>query len=219
VSKNSSVTLGFEAPPEIRIIRDELDPGMSLSDPSLAKFMNEKIESHSKSSRHDVRDQFNVVSMALQVLLDDIESGELQGIDDVFESVCKRLRGLKNTPNDRGAFALVVEDQANERELLAEILRMNGYLVATASDGNEALDFIEKHGPPAFILADMNMPGCDGAEMIRELRKSADLNDTRVYVVSGSDPDQCDLAPDSIDGWYTKPLAPRKLISAMANNQ
>ena len=53
--------------------------------------------------------------------------------------------------------------------------------------------------------------------MIRELRKSADLNNTRVYVVSGINEDECDLAPDSIDGWYTKPLAPKKLINAMAN--
>lgn len=215
--KNSSVTLGFEAPPEIRIVRDELDSGLSIKDPTLVDFMNEKIESHSKSSRHDMRDQFNVVSMTLQMLLDDIESGELQNVDDVFDSVCNRLRGLKNSSNDQGAFVLVVEDEVNERELLAEILRMNGYLVATASNGNEALDFIEKHGPPAFILADMNMPGCDGAEMIRELRKSADLNNTRVYVVSGINEEECDLAPDSIDGWYTKPLAPKKLINAMAN--
>jgi len=215
--KNASVTLGFEAPPEIRIVRDELDKGVSIKDPKIAQLMNEKIESHSESKRHDVRDQFNVVALALQMLLSDIETGVLKDVDDIFDSVCSRLRGLKGTQNDSGAFVLVVEDQANERELLAEILRMNGYLVATATDGNDAMQFLKKHGPPAFILVDMNMPGCSGDELIRQIRNSVDLDDTRVYVVSGCNEDECDLAPDSIDGWYTKPLVPRQLISAMAS--
>lgn len=215
--KNSSVVLGFEAPPEIRIMRDELDAGISVKDPCLQKLVEDKIESYPDRLHHEIRDQFNVVSMSLEMLLDDIESGELRDIDEVFASVCERLRGLKATPNDEEAVALVVEDEANERELLAGILRMNGFKIATASDGNEALRYIEENGAPRFVLVDMHMPGCNGAELVRQIRESMDLKDVRVYVISGSEKGEYNLSPDSIDGWYTKPLIPQKLISAMTN--
>lgn len=214
--KKSTVTLGFEAPPEIRIIRDDLDSGTSIKDPKFARFLDDKIRTYPNEQRHDVRDQFNIVTMVLQTLLDDIECGELQEVDDIFQSICQRLTQVKATPNDTDAFALVVEDQPNERELLAGVLRMNGYRVATASDGNEALKYIEEHGAPAFILVDMHMPGYGGEDLVRDIRNSMGLKDVRVYVVSGSDKEDCDVSPEHIDGWYTKPLAPQELISAMA---
>ena len=214
--KGSSVTLGFDAPPEIRIIRDELDAGISVKDPALHQFMDQKVLNYPEQQRHDVRDQFNVVSMALQMLLDDIETGELNDIDEVFDSICKRLGSLKPTNNDDDAYALVVEDQPNERELLAGILRMNGYRVATASDGIEALEYLENNGKPAFILVDMHLPRCDGAELLRQIRESVELTGVRVYVVSGCKEEDCDVNPESIDGWYTKPLVPQKLIEALA---
>lgn len=215
--KKSSVTLGFEAPAEIRIVRDELDKnGISLKDPSFIKFMEDKVKSYSDQRQHHVRDQFNVVAMAMQMLLDDIESGELSNIDEVFDSVCQRLQGLKSTANDDNAFVLVVEDQANERELLAGLLRMNGYKVATAGNGNEALEYIADQGVPEFVVVDMNMPVCNGTELVRQIRASEGLKDIRVYVVSGSKEEECGLAAYHVDGWYTKPLVPQKLISALA---
>jgi carbon storage regulator CsrA len=216
--KNSSVTLGFDAPPEIRIARDELSPEVSVKDPAFSELIADKISSYPAAQRHDIRDQFNVVTMALQMLIDDIEAGELHDVDEVYERVCQRLRDITATPNDREAFALVVEDQANERELLAGILRMNGYRVATAADGNEALKYLEENATPAFILVDMHMPGCDGVELVQQIRSSVEWKDVNVYVVSGADKDDCELAPDSINGWYTKPLAPQELIRALASN-
>ena len=205
--KGSMVTLGFDAPPEIRIMRDELDPGLSVKDPALGQFMEAKVNGYPEQLRHDVRDQFNLVSMTLQMLIDEIESGKLKDVPAVFESICERLTSLKATKNDENAFVLVVEDQPNERELLAGILRMNDYRVATACDGIEALDYLENHGTPAFILIDMHLPRCDGAELVRQIRESVELAGVRVYVVSGSDESEWDLAPESVDGWYTKPLS------------
>lgn len=215
--KGSSVAIGFEAPPEIKIIRDELDPGVSVKDvKSLREFLDKRVSSYPSEERHDIRDQFNTVTMALQMLLDDIDSGELQDIDAVFDSICGRLSALRSTPNDKDAFVLVVEDQENERELLAGILRMNGYLVATASDGVEALEYLEKHGAPAFILVDMEMPRCDGEELVRKIRESVELAGVRVYVISGSDENEYDVVSGSVSKWYTKPLEPSTLISEMS---
>ena len=216
--KNASVTLGFDAPREIRIARDELEPGVSVAEPQLAKFLQDKIQSYPNDQQHDIRDQFNVISMALQMLLDEIESGELTDVNEVFDRVCQGLSGLKATPNDTEAFVLVVEDDLNERELLAGILRMNGYLVATASNGKEAMDFLQENDTPAFILVDMHMPGGNGADLVREIRNSLMFNHVRVYVVSGMDKNDSDLSIESVDRWYAKPLAPQKLIRAMSSD-
>lgn len=213
--KGSAVTLGFEAPPEIRIVRDELDNGISVTDPAVGKHMDQKIDSSPEKLRHKIRNQLNVVSMALQMLLDDIESGSLKDSEDVFDTIYERLKGLKSSVNEDDAFVLVVEDQANERELLAGILRMNGYRVATASDGIEALEYLENNGVPEFIVVDMHLPRCNGVELVQQIRKSPELAGVRVYVVSGSEKEECGLAQDTIDGWYTKPLEPQKLLGAM----
>lgn len=214
--KNSSVMLGFDAPPEIRIVRDELEPGVSVADAKLAKFFQSKILAYPSAVRHEIRDQLNVVAMSLQMLLDDIDSGELTDVDEIFDRVCQRLGELKATPNDSDACVLVVEDEENERELLAGILRMNGYHVATATNGAEAMDFLQNNDTPTFVLVDMNMPGGHGADLVREIRESADFSDVRVYVVSGMDRSESDLSIESVDGWYAKPLAPQKLIRAMS---
>ena len=213
--KGSAVTLGFEAPPEIRIVRDELDNGISVNDPALKRYMDQKIESSPEKMRHLVRNQLNVVSMSLQTLLDDIESGSLRDTDEVFDAIYGRLKGLKSSVNEENAFVLVVEDQANERELLAGIFRMNGYLVATASDGLEALDYLRNNRAPEFVVVDMHLPRCHGVELVQQIRKSNEFAEIRVYVVSGSEKEECDLAPGAVDGWYTKPLEPQKLLGAM----
>ena len=93
---------------------------------------------------------------------------------------------------------------------------MNGYLVATASDGVEAMEYLEKHGAPAFILVDMEMPRCDGEELVRKIRESVELAGVRVYVISGSDENEYDVVSGSVSKWYTKPLEPSTLISEMS---
>ena len=214
--KSSGVTLGFDAPPEIRIVRDELDSGFEIGDSCLDDFIQEKVSSLPKSKRHAFRDQINVLLMALQTVLEDIEDGELSQTEDIFECIQQRLNKVQSSQDDDDAFVLVVEDQPNERELLASILRMKGYRVATASDGVEALDYLATNGKPSFVLVDMELPRCNGAQLIEKIRETTELSDIRVYVVSGSDRDDCDVSDESVDGWYTKPLRPVELLNAMS---
>ena len=56
---------------------------------------------------------------------------------------------------------LVVEDDADVRHVVADVLQYAGYAVATAADGAEALDQIAEH-PPDAILLDLMMPAMDG---------------------------------------------------------
>jgi two-component system response regulator (stage 0 sporulation protein F) len=65
---------------------------------------------------------------------------------------------------------LVIDDQPGIRRLLMEVLTEEGYVVATAANGYEGVQKA-KELSPALILMDMKMPGMDGIETLRELKR------------------------------------------------
>ena len=66
---------------------------------------------------------------------------------------------------------MVIDDQPGIRRLLAEVLQEDGYNVAIAANGYDALHKV-KEITPQLILMDMKMPGMDGLETFRELKKA-----------------------------------------------
>ncbi len=75
-------------------------------------------------------------------------------------------------PNDMsGLEALVVDDDADIREVLADFLRQRGLTVATAADGRAAVAALERSGGRyTLVLTDINMPGADGFEVLKAAR-------------------------------------------------
>ena len=67
---------------------------------------------------------------------------------------------------------LVVDDCADNRELYAEYLRLQGIAVATAASGYEAIAMALAE-PPSLILMDLAMPGMSGGDALRRLRQDA----------------------------------------------
>jgi DNA-binding NtrC family response regulator len=65
---------------------------------------------------------------------------------------------------------LVVDDEANARTALAELLRDEGYTVETAADGFKALPKLEDFAPD-LLLSDLRMPGMDGIELMKKARE------------------------------------------------
>ncbi len=63
---------------------------------------------------------------------------------------------------------LVVDDEADIREALEMVLKYEKYAVATAPDGDRALELVEKD-PPDVVLLDVKMPGRDGLEVLEEI--------------------------------------------------
>jgi two-component system, response regulator, stage 0 sporulation protein F len=68
------------------------------------------------------------------------------------------------------ATILVIDDQPGIRRLLTEVLAEEGYGVDTAANGFEGIQKV-KEAMPQLILMDMKMPGMDGIETLRELKK------------------------------------------------
>jgi CheY-like chemotaxis protein len=86
---------------------------------------------------------------------------------------------------------LVVEDNDAERERVAGRLREQGFLVATASDGCEALKMALKY-PPDALVCDTTLPGCDGFELTLTLRRFQHLANIPVILSPGGHIEELD---------------------------
>ncbi len=84
---------------------------------------------------------------------------------------------------------LVVDDEPNVRDYLAQILRDAGFQVRTAADGDEALVMIRRE-PPDFISLDLVMPRKSGHKLLYELRKDRTLSQIPVLIVTAHAQDE-----------------------------
>ena len=71
---------------------------------------------------------------------------------------------------------LVVEDDADVRDLLSELLRQEGYSIVAARDGDHALACVALRRPD-LVITDLMMPGKNGARLLRELASDQQLAD------------------------------------------
>ena len=82
---------------------------------------------------------------------------------------------------------LVVDDDRDIRETLAEVLRGGGQEVATARDGFDALGKLESVPRPCVILLDLMMPRMAGLEFLQHLSEHRHADDFMVLVMSAND--------------------------------
>ena len=108
---------------------------------------------------------------------------------------------------------LVVDDEQSSREILSNFLEGAGYDVVRASDGQEALDLLQKHEVRA-IVTDLRMPNVNGLRLIRALRENGDT--IPILAVSGINRDQLMLAEDyGANVGLSKPVDRDELIRIM----
>lgn len=110
---------------------------------------------------------------------------------------------------------LVVDDDAEIRETLEEVLSDHGYAVACASNGLEALRYLRAAAPPCVILLDLMMPVMDGWEFRSHQRADPALSGIPVFVVTAGG--NCEDAARKLEaaGCLRKPLALEKLLSVV----
>ncbi len=85
----------------------------------------------------------------------------------------------------RGQHILVVDDNVDVRESLAEVLELAGYSVETAENGRVALDMLVAE-PAALVLLDLMMPVMDGWQVVEAMRGDRELAGVPVVIVSAS---------------------------------
>ena len=79
---------------------------------------------------------------------------------------------------------LVVEDNRDQADSLAMVLRLWGFETEVAYDGSTAYEMAVRDHPDA-VLADIGLPGLDGYELAKRLTARPDLRDTLIAAVSG----------------------------------
>ena len=109
---------------------------------------------------------------------------------------------------------LIVDDEPDILEFLQYNLKKEGYVVATAGDGRQAIATAEREKPDLIIL-DIMMPELDGVETCRILRSRKEFAFTPVAFLTARDEDFTQIAALDTGGddYITKPIKPRVLIS------
>ena len=100
---------------------------------------------------------------------------------------------------------LIVDDQTGIRLLLNEVFKKEGFLTLMAANGREALKKA-KETQPDVVLLDMKMPGMDGIEILKNLKKLRQ----EIQVIMMTAYGELDLIEESIDNgaasYFTKPF-------------
>lgn len=107
---------------------------------------------------------------------------------------------------------LVVENDPDCREAIADYLEICGYGAATAGDGQEALRTLRSRPLPDVVLADLRMPSVGGEELIAEIRRDARLAGLPVVVMTG---DLWQERPAGAVAIVHKPFSPDELLAVL----
>ena len=106
---------------------------------------------------------------------------------------------------------LVVDDEVDLAELVAEYLRKAGLEVAVRHDGTEAVVAVRDFAPDVLVL-DLGLPGIDGIEVCRQVRT---FSDCHVLMLTARDDEVDKIVGLSVgaDDYVTKPFSPRELVA------
>lgn len=104
---------------------------------------------------------------------------------------------------------LVADDEASIRRILETRLKMIGYEILTAADGEEALSLFNKENPDLFIL-DVMMPKMDGYGVVREVRRTSDVP-IIILTALGDVSERITGLELGADDYVIKPFSPKEL--------
>ncbi|MEM6329421.1 MAG: CheR family methyltransferase, partial [Planctomycetota bacterium] len=146
--------------------------------------------------------------------------GEGQG--STFEVLLPETDGRPTPAADHPAVGervrrvVLVEDEADAREMLAETLELDGFDVATAADGDQGLALIIQE-LPEVALVDVALPGLTGYEIATQVRKTDNAAGVRLVAMTGygRDEDRRAALEAGFDDHLVKPVQPADLLRVL----
>ena len=111
---------------------------------------------------------------------------------------------------------LIVEDDPTMQLALREVLEREGYHVEIASNGNSALEIMEKHSPD-LILSDTLMPGMNGFELLEAVRSKPSWEDLPFIFLTAASSYESKTIGNALgaDDYITKPITSRELLTTI----
>ena len=110
---------------------------------------------------------------------------------------------------------LVVDDERAVRESLRRALELEGYEIELAVDGREALDRLESDAQPDALLLDVLMPGVDGLEVARTIRRAGNRVPILMLTARTQVEDRVEGLDAGADDYVTKPFALEELLARL----
>ncbi|MCA9108781.1 MAG: response regulator [Planctomycetaceae bacterium] len=221
--KGRAARIGIEAPDEISIIRGEV--------PQTSEHLTQK---PANLSEHQWKNRLNEIKLGLTLAQRCFETGNaeegqeallhaIHALSQIEAANSRRIAEVNaSVKSERQNRILLVEDDPNELRLLAGLLRLEGYDVSTACDGDEAIHSLRSsEAIPDFVLLDMRMPHRNGPETVRWIRSQQALQSLPIYSVSATSPDEMGvtIGPEGVNEWFPKPLDPVELINRLHDPQ
>jgi DNA-binding response OmpR family regulator len=116
----------------------------------------------------------------------------------------------------RQATILLVDDEDQLRRVMRDLLEREGYAVAEARDGVQALDEVDRHAPDVIVL-DLNLPGLDGYTVLSQLRSREHTREIPVIVLTakGDEDNEVRVFELGADDFLTKPFRARALSARL----
>ena len=113
-----------------------------------------------------------------------------------------------------GKTLMIVDDSATMRKIVMRTVKMSGLdfdRTEEAANGVEALTKLGD-GPVDIMLCDVNMPEMSGTELVKEVRKLSDCENTKIIMVSTESSQELidGVIADGANGFITKPFTPEK---------
>ncbi|MBV6627413.1 MAG: response regulator, partial [Rivularia sp. (in: Bacteria)] len=111
---------------------------------------------------------------------------------------------------------LIVDDSITVRELLSLTFSKAGYRVEQARDGQEAWDKLRSGLPCDIVFCDIEMPRCDGLELLSRIQKNSELSDLPIAMLTsrGADKHRQMAIQLGASGYFTKPYLEEALLEA-----
>lgn len=112
---------------------------------------------------------------------------------------------------------LIIDDDAEYRRLMGEVLQLEGWQVLTAGDGDAGFLVAREHRPDV-ILCDLLMPRSNGFLVCTQIRGEYTLRNTKIVVTSGRDYDSDRMAAREAgaDEYLTKPIKPYDVLALIS---
>jgi len=110
---------------------------------------------------------------------------------------------------------LVVEDDADVRDVVLLVLNLNGFDARGAADGAEAWQRLSDGLRPNVVLLDLRMPNMDGADLARRIQGHGELHATPLVVMSGEIHGRQEAADLGVHAFLEKPVGMHDLLETI----